>query len=619
MGAAWQRRLPSMLTLGTLVLAIACLYFGRPVLIPAATAVLLTFLLAPAVTWLQRRRLPRALAVGVVASVAGLAVAGVAWLFTSQLLLLATELPVYQDNITRRITELRGHSEHSLIGKLQDFAKEIQAAATSSEQKSTSTGFPPISPYPAPEVPQEVTVVATPSGWPSEMILSALGPIVEPIASTGLVIVLVIFFLLSREDIRNRMISLFGQGHIIVTTKALDDAGQRISRYLAAQFVLNLSFGVVIGVGLFLLGVPYALLWGVLAGFLRYIPLLGPWMAAILPLSLSLLLSTGWWQPLGVVALFVTFELISNLVVEPLVYGQSIGVSQAALILAIAFWTWLWGPMGLVLAAPLTVCLVVLGKHVPHFRFFDIMLGDQPALSIEGQYYQRLLAHDQDEASDVAREQFRALSPEQVYDRLFIPALVYAKRDLESQRLASDDMDYIVESTREIVEEHSPPLPPAEPAEGRPAPILNILGCAACDEADEAALEMFRRLLDPQVCRLDILSVSRLVSEVVTQVEEDRPSIVCVAGLPPGGVAHTRLLCKRLRSRFPQLKIVVARWGQQSSVQATREQLLAAGADQFGTSLEETSAQLVQLAQLLRPEDTAPAPVRTPRPHFVPA
>jgi hypothetical protein len=253
---------------------------------------------------------------------------------------------------------------------------------------------------------------------------------------------------------------------------------------------------------------------------------------------------------------------------------------------------------------------VVLGKHVPGFRFFDILLGDQPALTTEVQYYQRLIARDQDEASDIAREQFRTGSLEQVYDRLLIPALVYAKRDLESERLTEAEASYVVQSTREIVEEHAiatgadRPPPEDEPSKLQ-APRLRIIGCPAYDEADEVALEMFQRLLDPKVCELEILSLNRLVSEVVAQVEGDHPAILCIAGLPPGGVAHTRLLCKRLRARFPQLKIVVARWGQRSGVDAMREQILAAGADHFGTSLEETGAQLVQLAQFMRPSAEA--------------
>ena len=610
--AAWQRTLPGLLTFVLVMLVVVCLYFARPVLIPTALAVLFTFLLSPLVTWLQRRQVPRAVAVTLMVLLTGLVVAGVGWLFTSQLFNLIGQLPSYTENVTRRIDEVRGQSQNSLLSKLQEFARDVRLAAT--RPSPQSPGAPARPDTPVEEEPVEVVV--TEGVWSPEVLWAVMAPVLEPIAAAGLVIVLVIFFLLNREDIRNRMISLVGRGQITVTTKALDDAGQRISRYLLAQLVLNASFGVVIGVGLFLLGVPHALLWGVMAGFLRYIPLVGPWMAAVMPLCLSLLLSPGWWQPLGVVALFVCFELISNLVIEPLVYGQSIGVSQSALLLAIAFWTWLWGPMGLVLAAPLTVCLVVLGKHVPYFWFLDTLLGDQPALTAEVQFYQRLLARDQDEASDIAREKTRELTGDQVYDLLFIPALVYAKRDLEGGRLSEAEADYVVQSTREILEEHAlaasleqsqrdDEVPAATPVD---APRLKILGCPTNDEADEVALEMFQRLLDPKVCELEILSLNRLVSEVVAQVEGDRPSIICIAGLPPGGVAHTRLLCKRLRARFPQLKIVVARWGQRSGVDAMREQILASGADHFGTSLEETATQLVQLAQFLRPPATANPP-----------
>jgi hypothetical protein len=400
-----------------------------------------------------------------------------------------------------------------------------------------------------------------------------------------------------------------------VTTKALDDAGQRISRYLLAQFCLNVGFGVVIGIGLYFIGVPHALLWGFLASVLRYIPYVGPWIAAIFPVTLSLLISPGWVQPILVVLLFVTFELISNLIVEPLVYGQSIGVSQAALIVAIAFWTWLWGPMGLVLAAPLTVCLVVLGKYVPQLKFFDILLGDEPPLSAEMNFYQRLLARDPDEASDIVREQLQTLSLGEVFDRVLIPAMILAKRDEASDRLASEEAEYIVHVTKEIVDEQDVPevtdesLSAEDTARQEQRPKLRILGCPASDDADEAALVMLGRLLDSKLAELDVVNTLPLVSEIVAKVEAERPSIVCIATLPPGGLARTRLLCKRLRSSRPGLKIVVGRWGLRSGADSNREQFLAVGADYFGTTLEETVTQLVQLSQLLRPPSEVPRDV----------
>jgi predicted PurR-regulated permease PerM len=593
--AAYQRMLPTLATFVLVILVIGCLYWARPVLVPAALGILFTFLLSPVVLGLQRLGLRRTPAVVAVVMGASLLLGGLAWLFVAQVVHLGHQLPVYEQNVTRRIEEIRAQGRGGWLEKVQQFAARVTQAANDPE---VGADLPP----------PQVEVVSP--NWELATTLSALEPVVEPIASAGLVIVLVIFMLLNREDARNRLLSLVGHGRMVTTTKALDDAGHRIGRYLLAQFTLNVGFGFIIGGGLLLLQVPHALLWGLLAAFLRYIPLVGPWIAAVFPVGMSLLTSEGWLQPLLVVGLFVTFELISNMIVEPLVYGQSIGVSQAALIVAIAFWTWLWGPIGLMMAAPLTVCLVVLGKYVPQLKFFDVLLGDEPALQADVRLYQRLLARDQDEALELIQEQFQTQSQVQVFDRLLIPALVYARRDERSDRLTEEEARSIVEGLQDILEEADDlpvdaagvPLAAAPPAGG---PIgggrLEILGCAADDEADEAALEMFRRLLAPQTFRLEILTTASLASEVVNRAEQQRPSVVLIAALPPGGLARTRLLCKRLRSRFPLLKIVIGRWGGDAAGGDDRQQLTAAGADYVATSLEESANQFQQLAQFLLP------------------
>jgi hypothetical protein len=392
-----------------------------------------------------------------------------------------------------------------------------------------------------------------------------------------------------------------------LTTKALDDAAQGLSGFLLAQFMINASFGVVVGVGVWLVGLPYPLLWAVSSTFLRYIPFVGPWIALLFPLTLSLAITPGWTKPMVIVAIFVGFELAANLAIEPLLYGQQMGVAPAPLLIAIAFWSWLWGGMGLVLAVPLTVCLVVLGKHVPALKFFDILLGDEPALTADVHFYQRLLARDQDEAMELVRQKLQEMPLEQVFDNILIPALIAARTDFESEALSESEVASILEMTREVVEEFGSPLHDAEaqPAalDGTvavPTPKLMILACAARDAADETALEMLQRVLDPAICHTEIVSTDRLVSEVVAMVAEERPSIVCVGSLPPGGLAHTRLLCKRLRVRFGSLKIVVGRWGLTHNLDQNREQLTTAGADQFATTLHETCTQLVQMAQFIK-------------------
>jgi hypothetical protein len=332
-------------------------------------------------------------------------------------------------------------------------------------------------------------------------------------------------------------------------------------------------------------------------------------MAAAFPLSLSLLTAEGWSQPLGVVVLFVCFEICVNLLVEPWLYGQRIGVSQAGLLVAIAFWAWLWGAPGLVLAPPLTVCLVVLGKYVPALKFFDILLGDAPALTPETKFYQRLLVRDHDEAAEVVREQLKIHSAEQVVDRLFIPALVGARLDVEVGRLSESEQQYMMQAIQDIAEEldlgrpelrHDAGVAQSEKHDLNSTSRFNVTVCPAREGVDETAQALFCRLVDPKVCRVESLAAQQLVSEIVVRVADKKPAVVCIVTLPSKGIAQTRLLCKRLRSAFPNLKIVVGRWGVTSAAEDEREQLKAAGTEYFATTVHDTMAQLVQLAQLKR-------------------
>lgn len=632
---AWQRISPTLAILAILALAMGFTYWARPVLIPAALAILLTFMLGPVVLFIQRRGMPRVPAVFITVAAAGLIFGLLSWLFVSQTLQLADKLPLYQARVTERIKSLRTSSKTSVLSKIKEFAEQVNQAVTNPDKPAASATS---------QSPETFAVSGSRDSWMAPVFLG-LGSLLKSLAAAGLVFILVIYSLIEREDLRDRLVRLIGRGHMPLTTLALDDAGHRISRFLLAQLILNASFGVVIAVGLFFLGVPHALLWGFFAAFLRYIPIIGPWMAAILPLSLSLMTAESWLQPILVIALFSTFELMSNLVIEPRLYGQTMGVSQSGLIVAIAFWTWLWGPMGLVLAAPLTVCLMILGRYVPALKFFDVLLGDQPPLTVDVRFYQRLLAHDQDEASKIAREQLQTLSLQQVYDQIVIPTLSYARQDVEASRLTVDECETVWRISGEIAEElqmHSVSTNSAaaasatastEVANGdvRPPHRIHILACAARDAADEIALAMFQRLLDPNICQAEIASTNRLTSEIVSQVEDEQPAIVCIASLPPGGLAHTRLLCKRLRQSLPKLKILVGRWGLGAEMSANREELMEAGADLIGMSLEETTGQLVQLAQFLRPtpaakpapsdiSDALPAPARqsVPAPHPLP-
>ncbi len=370
----------------------------------------------------------------------------IAWVVAVQTRNLIDSFPRYERNLTEKIDTLRSVGRGGIVEKVQAILGRIERQM----EKDPETGQVVVATEPA---PQPVRIVPDESPFNMAELRAVLVPLLEPLATAGLVVVLVMFMLIRREDMRDRLISLFGRGQLTLTTKALDDAGDRIGRYLLMQFILNAGFGLAVAIGLTIIGVEYAFLWGFLAGTLRYIPYLGPWLAAILPLALAVLVTRGWTTPLLVIGLFLVLELFSNLVLEPWLYGRNVGVSATAALVAVAFWTWLWGPIGLVLAFPLTVCLAVLGKYVPSLKFIDIMLGDQPPLEPYAGFYQRLLAKDDDEASDVAEEFFKQTSLGQTYDALFVPALQMARRDLESDLIDEEEHGRMLTAMREIAED----------------------------------------------------------------------------------------------------------------------------------------------------------------------
>jgi predicted PurR-regulated permease PerM len=595
------RTVPLFQVLASLVLIIASLYWAHTVLIPVALALLFTFLLNPVVSALQRKGLGRTPATLLAVLLLFSCLGGIGWAMTAEITNLAAELPHYEDNIRQKIADIRWAGQGSIIARIQNTAQKVMDEL----QKEVK---------PAGEVEKPVPVVVQ---GPS--VLWRLPSALEPLATAGLVGVLVIFMLVKHGDLRNRLIAVAGYGRLTIATKALDEAGQRISRYLLMQSILNGGFGFAVGVGLFLIGLPHAVVWGGLAAILRFIPYVGTAAAILLPTALSLAVFHGWVKPILVLALFAVLELTNYIVMEPLLYGQSAGVSPVALLVAVAFWTWLWGPVGLLLATPLTVCLVVLAKYVPQVGFIGVLLGDEPALETFTSYYQRLVARDEDEAAEIVETQLKTHAPEEICDTLLVPALVAAKQDHERHILTEDDWHFIVRATREIIEDMDTHQPSAETLAAEPAADLGdapvallpapvrIVACPARDEADELALVMVRRLLDPRRYTVEVVHNTRLTAEVVALVEEQRPGVVCIGALAPGGLAQTRYLCKRLRARFPELKLVLGRWGVQEGGEERQPLHLATGIDAVGATLQETCNQLMQLAQLLPTPATAQA------------
>jgi predicted PurR-regulated permease PerM len=589
-----------------MVLVTACLYWAKAVLIPVALAILLTFLLNPVVSVVQRTRvLSRTPAVLLVVALVFSLVGGIGWTVTRQLTTLAYELPRYQENLKQKISDFRALGKGGVIERLQTTIEEIAGElrkGTPPPPEIQPTGEPSKELHDEPEKPVPVVVQGPSVFWQLPLLL-------EPLATGGLVIVLVIFMLIQYADLRGRLVRLAGYGRLTIATKALDEAGQRISRYLLMQSVINGSFGFAVGLGLFLIGVPYALLWGFLAAVLRFIPYVGPVVSAILPSALSLAVFPGWVQPFLVIGLILILELASNMVMEPLLYGQSAGVSEVALLVAVAFWTWLWGPVGLLLATPMTVCLGVLGKYIPQMEFIGVLLSDEVVMESSTNYYQRLVAKDQDEAAAVVDEYVKTHTLEETYDEVLIPALNAAKRDYELGTLTEEDKKFIIQATRGIVEDlgirqqqpSASILPTADSATqlSTSTTSTRILGCPAHDEADELALLMFQQLLNPSRYRFEIISAEMLTAEVLSVVEQEHIGLICISALPPGPLAPTRYLCKRLRARFPECKILVGRWGLSEDWDKPQTLLREAGADEVGMTLAETHRQVMQWSQLV--------------------
>jgi predicted PurR-regulated permease PerM len=595
------------MTTGWVIVAVvlAGLYWLQAVLIPLALAVLLTFLLSPVVSTLQRRGLGRVPSVLVSVLLALSVLGGIGWTLTHQLVTLADELPRYTRNIHQRIEGFRGASKGGSVEKVQKAVQDVVGEI----QKADVPGG-------AHQKPLAV-VLEPPS------ILAHLPSLLQALASAGVVTVLAIFMLLERLELRDRLILLIGYRRMTVTTRALDEAGARIARYLLVQSSINGSFGVAVGVGLFLIGVPYAVVWGALAGALRFIPYVGAFVAALLPLAVSLAVFPGWLQPALVVGLVLVLELAAGMVIEPWLYGRSAGVSQVALLIAVIFWSWLWGPVGLLLATPLTVCLIVLGKHLPPLGFLVVLMGERPVIEAKARYYQRLLARDQDEAADVVEAYVNADGRESVHDAVLLPALFYAKQDRDRGLLTEDDARFVGQATREILDAlaHDAPAPAgntdgAAGSDPGADARVRIGGCPARDEADALALEMVRQLLDPARYRLEVCGPGLLTAEVVAWVELTRPTLLCIGAVAPGGLSQARHLCKRLRSQCPELKIVVGRWGLHGEQDADRRHLLAAGAARVATTMLDTQRALTEVG--LAPERPAPESPQTPGPESAP-
>ena len=612
-----RRAVPKPSRLSPIVTAcvlVAALYFAQEVLIPLALALLLSFLLAPAVRRLERRGLRRVGSVVVVAAVAFAVIFSVGWVVAEQVVHVAERLPRYEDEIVNKVRRVRGQGS-ALAERIVRMGREIEKASTETRPATAPENLsdprtPTASPPDGTLVNPVYTIPLPAPRSPLSSLGQYLGLALGPLATGALVVVFTIFMLLEQEELRDRLIRLVSGGHYMVTTRALNDAGKRISRYMLAQSVVNGTYGLVIGAGLWIIGLvlgggqpfPSFVLWGLLCAVLRFIPYIGPWVAALFPLALSLAVYPGFTVFVATACLFVLLEIVSNNLMEPWLYGASTGMSTVAVLAAAVFWTWLWGPVGLLLATPLTVCIVVVGKYVPRLRFLDVLLGDRPALPRHVTYYQRLLAGDAEEAARVAEEHAREHGLDSALDAVLVPALRLARWDRREAGLSADDEAFIRRATAEALRRLA--APGARPG---PPPVsvgALVLGCPAHHQMEELVVDMLALVALADGASVRGVSTRTLPVQVEEQIAQENPAVVFVAVLPPGGLAQARHLCRRLRRRFPALPVVVGYFGKAREFDRLLVRLRRSGASYVTTSLAQTRS---QVRALLASSPTAPA------------
>lgn len=573
-------------------LIVAALYFGRDVFVPLALSILLSFVLAPLVRALQNFRVPRAIAVIGVVLLAFSIIFAIGGVIAAQMTQLAGELPRYESNMRAKIQSVRGtaatnNTLERAADVLQDLGKELNKPK---EAPSAAAVAPKANPVPAQDARPIPVEVRQPPPTALESIAALISPLLHPLMTSGIVIIFVIFTLLQREDLRNRLIKLAGSHDLQKTTVALNDAAQRLSRLFLSQLALNSAFGLVIGTGLWFIGIPSAVLWGILAGILRFVPYIGVFIAIVFPLALAVAVDPGWSLLLWTAALFLIVEPLVGQVIEPLLYGRSTGLSPLAVVLSATFWTALWGPIGLVLATPLTICLVVLGRHVENLQFLDVMFGDRPPLSPPQLFYQRMLAEDPAEALDNAEQFLKEMPLVTYYDEVALKGLKLAQADLNRDALDALHVQRIRDSVMELVKElddhedqqakkesaQDVEAASAGPVKGSPVGDLPIL---AKDELaghwrgenpilcvpgrlglDEAVASMLAQILSKHGISTRVEGVDAIANANTFRSGKNGIEMVCVSFLNTSSLAQMRFTMRRLRRRLPDVTIVLGSW-----------------------------------------------------------
>lgn len=633
-------RFPRTLLVATLITA--GLYFAQDVFIPLTLAALLTFLLSPLVTRVERTGLSRAPSVLIVTLLSILTFAFLGYVIMSQLVDLAEKMPSYKENVEKKLQAVNGRTGRILrravdsLSEIGQVASLDSGAAPKPEQKDAahpatapatpSDAQPPDAEPKAPTTPPTpVTIVAKPEST-SEFVRGMIAPFLAPLGKGAVVIILVIFMLIEREELRDRLIRTAGTTNMNVTTQALNDAGARVSRYLLMQLAINSVYGTFVAIGLYFIGVPQALMWGMLATVLRFLPYLGFWIAVAIPFFLALA-SPTWFQPMATIGLFGTLELVVNQL-EPVLYGSSTGLSSVAVLGAALFWTWLWGAVGLLLSTPMTVLLVVMGKHVPHLNFLNVVLGDEPALAPHMRLYQRMLATDSEEAEDLFEEFTLGKSLTESYDEFALPALGLAELDFHQDHIDEGRRKLVYDNMKELVEELGARRvlagKDAPPEDAAPAPVspessrlasVPALCFPARDEADEIAGTMLGQVLRVSGAMMPTVSVDSLAGEMLEMIESQKIEVICISAVPPSGVRHARYLYKRIRARYPKIPIVIALWNSKLSAEKATRVLGCSEEDTIVTTVADAARhclRLIDVCSLLQQEKKKKAQANKP-------
>lgn len=611
-------------------LVILTLYFARDLLAPIAFALVLTFLLSPAVSLLERWRLSRALSIVIVILIffSGVAVTG--WVVAKQLVHVAELLPDYRDNIQAKLDSLNtpiGGAAGKAITTLEEMTVQLSSHANTNITPPEPEATAPVlrrrrTRQPAPEAqppttnpaaqqpassqaPMPVQIVEPPVSV-GRYLQEIFAPVLRPLAACGIVMVFTVYILMYREDLRNRLLLLAGMGRLSLMTHALRDAAERISTYLVWQFIVNVLFGLLFGIGLSLIGVPDATLWGALAAILRYIPYVGMAVAGLLPVIFSIAIFPHWHQVFEIIGLYATLEIATANFFEPWLYGSRTGISSLALLASAIFWSLLWGWPGLVLATPLTACLIVLGRHVPQLRFLHVLLGEDAELAPEAKFYERMLAMDQNEAHSIA-DRFLSKRPLiDFYDTVMLPALGMVEQDRHRGAFDEARGNYLLLSATELVAELSEYKEEGcagnsengtvEVADIRSkgAPIICI---PAGDQADELSSMMLAQLLEQSCHNTLLLPTASVTPEILERLGQDEGTILCISALPPFVFTQTRALCQRIREQLPQNRILVAMWQSAQDTAVMRERFGSARPDRVVTTFTAALAQIEQWQQ----------------------